>query len=261
MVHPTALIDPSSTIGPNTRIGPYSLVEEGVQTGQGCMLAAHVILRRGTILGENVRVDSFAVVGGDPQDLRFDPVTPSGVRVGDGAVLREGVTIHRSTREGGATTVGAGALLMGYCHVGHDCRVGARVVMGNGALLAGHVEVGEGSFLSGGAVFHQFTRIGEGAMAGGNARLGLDLPPFTLACERNELHGLNLVGLRRRGCDDATISELKRLYREIYQGGSPQKNANALQAKTELGKIFLAFFVPSKRGYLRPERHLLASAE
>ena len=71
---------------------------------------------------------------------------------------------------------------------GHDCRVGAKVVMANCALLAGHIEVGEGCFLSGGTVFHQFIRIGEGVMTSGNARIGLDAPPYTIAAERNELH-------------------------------------------------------------------------
>ncbi len=256
MIHPTAIIHPAARLGAGVTVGPYSIIEEGVEVGAGCVLAAHAILRRGVILGQGVKVDSFAVVGGDPQDLRFDVAIPSGVRVGDRTVLREGVTIHRSTKASEFTEIGADALLMGYSHVGHDCHVGALVIMGNCALLAGHVEVGEGSFLSGGTVFHQFMRIGEGVMVSGNARLGLDVPPFTLAAERNELHGLNLVGLRRRGYDAATIAELKRLYQVVYQGGSPRVNAaTALRgglARSEPGTKFLAFFAGGKRGFLHP---------
>jgi UDP-N-acetylglucosamine acyltransferase len=252
MIHPTAIIHPSAKIGANASVGAYAIVEEGVELGEGCVLAAHAIVRRGSILGRGVRVDSFAVIGGDPQDLKFNLATLSGVRIGDRTVLREGATVHRSTKAGGFTEVGADVLLMGCSHVGHDCQVGARVVMANCALLAGHIDVGEGSFLSGGTVFHQFIRIGEGVMVSGNARLGLDVPPFTLAAERNELHGLNLVGLRRRGCDAATIAELKKLYLAVYQSGSPKANAAASHAKTELGKKFLAFFAGGKRGFLRP---------
>jgi UDP-N-acetylglucosamine acyltransferase len=262
MIHPTAIIHPTARLGANVSVGPYAIVEEGVEVGAGCVLAAHAILRRGAILGQAVKVDSFAVVGGDPQDLRFDATTSSGVRVGDRTVLREGVTIHRSTKAGSFTEIGADALLMGYSHVGHDCHVGARVIMGNCALLAGHIEVGEGSFLSGGTVFHQFMRIGEGVMVSGNARLGLDVPPFTLAAERNELHGLNLVGLRRRGYDAATIAELKRLYQAVYQGGSPRANAAAALtggfARTEPGTKFLAFFSGGKRGFLHPSGRVLS---
>jgi UDP-N-acetylglucosamine acyltransferase len=254
VLHPTAIIHPTAKLGANVSAGPYAIVEEGVEIGEGCVLAAHAIVRRGSILGRGVWLDSFAVVGGDPQDFKFDPATPSGVRLGDGAVLREGATVHRATKPGGFTEVGAGALLMGNSHVGHDCRVGARVVMANGALLAGHIEVGDGSFLSGGTVFHQFIRIGEGVMVSGNARIGLDIPPFTLATERNELHGFNLVGLKRRGADAATIAELKLLYKAVYQGGAPRANAATATplAKTDAGKKFLAFFAGGKRGFLRP---------
>jgi len=254
MIHPTAIIHPTAKLGANVRVGPYAIVEEGVEIGEDSVLAAHTIVRRGSILGRKVWLDSFAVVGGDPQDFKFDPATPSGVRLGDGTVLREGATAHRATKPGGFTEIGAGALLMGNSHVGHDCRVGAKVVMANGALLAGHIEVGEGSFLSGGTVFHQFIRIGEGVMVSGNARIGLDIPPFTLATERNELHGFNVVGLKRRGCDATTLAELKLLYKAVYQGGAPRANAAAAEAraKSDYGKKFLAFFAAGKRGFLRP---------
>jgi UDP-N-acetylglucosamine acyltransferase len=256
MIHPTAMIDPGAKLGAGVRAGPYAIVEAGAEIGAECVLAAHAVVRRGTALGRGVRVDSFAVVGGDPQDLRFDAKIESGVRIGDGTVLREGATVHRSTHAGGFTEVGAGAFLMGCSHVGHDCKVGARVVMGNGALLAGHIEVGDDCFLSGNTVFHQFMRMGEGVMVSGCARLGLDAPPYTLAAERNELHGLNLVGLRRRGFDAATIAELKKLYQAVYAGGSPRANAAAAgAAKTEAGKKFLAFFAGGKRGFLRPAGH------
>ncbi len=243
-------------MGAGAQAGPYAIVEEGAEVGAECVLAAHAIIRRGAVLGRGVKVDSFAVVGGEPQDLRFDAKIASGVRIGDGASLREGVTVHRSTKAGAFTEVGAGALLMGYCHVGHDCQVGARVVMGNGALLAGHVEIGDDCFLSGNTVYHQFMRMGEGVMVSGGARLGLDTPPYTLAAERNELHGLNIVGLRRRGANAATIAELKKLYQAVYEGGSPRKKAAFLAAtdaaKTAEGKRFLAFFEGGKRGFLRP---------
>lgn len=254
MLHPTAIIHPTAKLGANVSAGPYAVIEEGVQIGDGCTLAAHALVRKGSILGKKVRVDSFAVVGGDPQDLKFDPATPSGVRIGDGTVLREGATVHRSTQEGGFTEVGEEVLLMVHSHVAHDCRVGARVVLVNGTGLAGHIEVGENSFLSGGSVFHQFIRIGEGVMVSGNARIGLDIPPYTLASERNELHGLNLVGLKRRGFTYDTINELKLLYKTVYQGGSPKAHAAAAThlAKSEAGKKFLAFFAAGKRGFLRP---------
>ena len=101
MLHPTAIIRPSAKLGANVFVGPYSVVEAGVEIGDGCILEAHTIVRCGSMLGQGVKVDSFSVIGGDPQDLKFDPATPSGVHIGDNTVLREGVTIHRSTKSGG----------------------------------------------------------------------------------------------------------------------------------------------------------------
>jgi UDP-N-acetylglucosamine acyltransferase len=174
--------------------------------------------------------------------------------MGDGVIVREGAVVHRSTKPGGFTEVGPGSWLMGFCHLGHDCHLGARVLVGNTSLLAGHVDVGDDCFLSGGTGFHQFIRIGEGSMVGGNGRMSLDVPPYTLCAERNELYGLNIVGLRRRKFAAATISELKQLYKAVYQSPSLRKNAGAAAglATTEHGKKFLAFFAGGKRGFIRP---------
>ena len=75
----------------------------------------------------------------------------TGLRIGDRNVIREGVTIHRSTREGGATVVGSDCFLMACVHVAHDNRIGDRVILANNVMLAGHVAVGERAFVGGGA--------------------------------------------------------------------------------------------------------------
>ena len=148
-------------------IHPTAIVEDGAQLGAGCVIHPHAIVTRHCVLGDGVVVHPFAVVGGDPQDLSFDPATRSGVRIGARTVIREHVTIHRATKADGWTEVGAGCFLMVSCHVAHDCRLADKVIMANAVLLAGHVQIGEGAFVGGGAAVHQFGRIGEGAMIGG----------------------------------------------------------------------------------------------
>lgn len=252
-IHPTAIIDPAAEVAEGCTIGAYAIVEAGVKLGPGCVLAAHAIVRTGSILEENVRVDSFAVIGGDPQDLSFDPVTSSGVRIGAGTVLREGVTVHRSTEEGGFTTVGPGGLLMGNSHVGHDARVGARVVLANGTLLAGRTLVGDHVFFGGNSGLHQHNRVGESAIIAGTFAPTADVPPYTLFSGRNEVHGLNLVGLKRRGFGTEVIGDIKRCYRAVYETRSVKKNAEAALeaglACTPQGKHFLEFFLTGKRSF------------
>ena len=111
-----------------------AIVEADVVVGAGSRIAAHAIVRCGSELGARVTVDSFAVVGGMPQ-MRSDDQPAGRVKIGDGTVLREGVTVHRATRQDGFTTVGADCFLMAQSHVGHDCTVGNSVTLANNVML------------------------------------------------------------------------------------------------------------------------------
>jgi UDP-N-acetylglucosamine acyltransferase len=240
-------------------IHPTAIIEDGAQLGEGCVIHAHAIVTRHCVLGDGVVVHPFAVVGGDPQDLSFDPATRSGVRIGARTVIREHVTIHRATKAESWTEVGNGCFLMVSCHVAHDCRLADKVIMANAVLLAGHVHVGEGAFVGGGAVVHQFARIGEGAMIGGAARVARDVPPFTMTTERDEVVGLNVVGLRRRGLPRQTVEELKRAFRAVNVSvGNMRELAAAALASGEYSSAearrFLEFFGEGRRGFVRARR-------
>ncbi|MCC7462342.1 MAG: acyl-ACP--UDP-N-acetylglucosamine O-acyltransferase [Gammaproteobacteria bacterium] len=240
-------------------IHPAAIVEEGARLGAGCIVHAPAIVYRHADLGPGVVVHAGAVVGGDPQDLKFDPAIESGVRIGARTVLREHVTINRATRRGSCTEVGADCFLMTGSHVAHDSRVGDGVVLANAVLLAGHVQIGDRAFLGGGAVFHQFVRIGQLAMISGGARIAQDVAPYVMAAERNAVIGLNLVGVRRRGCPRATITELKHAFRSVYLTPG---NVRELAAAALLGggyssaeaRAFLEFFTTGKRGFARARR-------
>ncbi len=253
MIHPLALVSADASVDPSADVGPWTLVEGGAEIGPGCVIASHAVIRRGSRLGAKVRVDSFAVVGGDPQDLTFDPAVESYTVIGAGTALREHVTVHRATRPGGATTVGKGCLLMAGSHVAHDCRLGDRVILANGSMLGGHVEAGECAFISGGTAVHQFCRIGAGSMTSGNAVMTEDVPPQVLAHGRNEVSGLNLVGLRRRNVPAESVAELKRAYHAVYGPGSDcaRLAGEALAAgeyRSPEAREFLQFFLGGRRG-------------
>lgn len=247
-------------------IHPTAIIEEGVQLGAGCIIHAYAHIRRHSILAENVVVHPFAVVGGDPQYLKFDPATVSHVRIGAGTVLREHVTVNRAVHAGHVTEIGARCFLMAGAHVAHDCVVGDDVVLANQVLLAGHVTVGAFTFLGGGSGFHQFCRIGPGAMVSGGARIAQDIPPFAMAAERNEIIGLNLVGLKRRGFPREAIREIKEAFRAVYfTPGNIREVARAALAgdgfRTAEAREFLTFFTEGKRGFARARREADAGGE
>ena len=253
MIHPSAQIHPSARLGNAVVIGPLAIIEANVSIGNECEISAQAIIKKGSVLGDKVKVDHFAVIGGGPQDLHFNPSTSSSVSIGDATVIREHVTIHRATSEGGTTHVGKNNFIMAGAHVAHDCTTGNHVILANGCMLGGHVNVGDHAFVSGGVAVHQFCRIGKGSMTSGNAVITEDVPPHGLAHSRNQISGLNLVGMRRRGYSNEVIAEIKKAYHWVY---APGGNCVALaQSALKSGEFntpealeFLDFFLGGKRG-------------
>ena len=244
------MIDPQATLAPDVTAGPYVVVEGPAEVGAGVVLQAHATLTGLVRLGPEVRVGHGAVIGGWPQDFAFDPAAESGVEVGAGTIIREHCTVHRGTKPGTMTRLGERCLLMAGAHVGHNAQVGNRVVLANHVLLGGYVEIGDGVFVGGGSVFHQFVRVGRGAMVQGLSAFSKDVPPFTLAAERNEVFGLNVVGLRRAGFSVEQRAEIKTAFRGLYASGlnvtQALQAASGRQWGTEAAE-FWAFVAAAKR--------------
>jgi UDP-N-acetylglucosamine acyltransferase len=240
-------------------IHPTAIVEAGAKLGADCEIMAYAVVTKHVILGDRVVVHPFAVIGGDPQYLKFDRASATGVRIGAGTVLREHVTINRSIYPAKFTTIGANCFLMSASHVAHDCEVADNVVFANAALLGGHVSVGEHTFLGGGAAIHQFCRIGESVMVAGHASITRDVPHFTMVAERDEVIGFNAIGLRRRGFSRVAIAELKAAFKEVYftPGNIREIAAQRLAAnafETVEARRFLEFFAGGKRSFARARR-------
>lgn len=240
-------------------IHPTAIIEPGARIGADCEIHAYAVIGKHAILGDRVTVHPFAVIGGEPQFLKFDSKIESFVRVGSGTVIREQVTINRSIYPGKETVVGENCFLMSTAHVGHDCAIGANVVVASQALLAGHVEIGSFAFVGGNASLHQFVRVGESVMIGGAGRLSRDVAPYTMVVERDEIVGLNLVGLKRRGLPRETIRELKEAFKRVYfEAGNIRELAAAAKASGEFkspeAARFFDFFAVSKRNFARAVR-------
>ena len=217
-IHRLALVDPNAKIGQDVQIGPFCVVEDGVEIGDGTILEARVTVKKGSIIGKNNHIFEGVTIGGLPQCVGLAEENCGGVIVGDGNVIRENVTIHRSMRPDGATIVGDDCMLMVNAHVAHDCNVANEVILANNAMLAGHVVVGRRAFVSGAAGAHQFVRIGSYAMVGGQAHLVKDVPPFvTVDGLSSQVVGLNVIGLKRAGFTSSDLKTLKNVYRILYK--------------------------------------------
>lgn len=251
-IHATALVDPSAVLGSQVQIGPYAVVEAGAVIGDGCVLGPHTVVRSHVTMGPDCTLHAGAVIGDTPQDLVFKNL-PSYVRIGARCTFREGVTVHRGTKEGTETVIGDDGYLMANSHVAHNCRLGNRVILANGVLLGGYVEIGDGAFVSGNAVIHQFCKIGRLAMIGGLSGISKDVPPFcmTHSVSMNLVVGLNIVGLKRNGFTPEQRKRVKQCFAIVFREG-----LNVTQAKEKLRAWaddpvvaeWLAFIDASKRG-------------
>lgn len=238
-IHETAIIEAGAQIGAEVEIGPFSIVGAEAVIGEKCVIQSHVVIEGAVRMGAGNFVGHGAVIGAAPQDLTFQPQTRSRVEIGDSNVIREHCTIHRGATEGSATVLGDGNFLMVGAHVGHDCKIGNGVIIVNDCLLAGHVRIDDRAFIGGGSRFHQGIRLGRVAMAEG--RFTKNLPPFVIAA-KNQVFGVNILGLRRAGFSPADRDEIKRAFKLLYKSGLNTKQALEKAAETEFGAAGREFF-------------------
>lgn len=256
MIHETAIINPGAEIDSNVDIGAYSIIGDNVFIGSGTVIGPHVVIDPFVTIGRNCRIFQYAAIGAVPQSLKFEG-EKTYVKIGNGTIIREFVTIHRGTGFGGGITeVGEENFLMAYTHIAHDCRVGRKVVMANNATLAGHITIGNHATIGGLVAIHQFVKIGEHAFVGGKSAVVKDVPPYVIAAgDRAELHGLNLVGLKRHGFSPTTLSLLKKTYRIIFRIGLTVNEAIE-RVRAEVEQVpevvnFIDFIRSSQRGVTR----------
>jgi len=254
-IHPTAVVDPKARLGEGVMVGPYSVIDAGVTVGDGTVLGAHCVLTGRTTIGKRNRVFTGAVLGSEPQDVKFAGETTY-LEIGDDNVIREYVTVNPGTGEGSKTVIGNDTWLMIQSHVGHNCVVGDHVKLANGVMLGGHAVIEDNAIVGGGTPVHQFVRIGRHAMIGGGFRVVQDVAPYMIAGEEPlKIHGLNQVGLERSGFSKESIETLKKAYKTIFRNNLTLKEALSALEKDfppiDEIKHLIAFLSSATRGLVR----------
>ena len=219
VIHSTAIIDTEAPVADDIVIGAGSIIRGRVTFGSGCVIEPNVFISGDCRIGDNCHIYNGAVIGQDPQLIDPNDMTPDGkTAIGNNVIIREHVTIHRSLNADGDTRIGNGCRLMAGAHVAYNCCLGNQVIAVNNALLAGFVTVGDGAFLSGGAVVHQYCRIGKLVMLQGQTAIAMHVPPFMLCSGLNKVVGINTVGMKQwEGLDRNDRQEIKEAYRLLYR--------------------------------------------
>jgi UDP-N-acetylglucosamine acyltransferase len=250
------LIDPTAKLGANVSIGPWTIIGPGVEIGDDCDIASHVVIKGPTRIGKRNRIFQFASVGEDPSDKKFHGET-SWLEIGDDNVIREGATIHRGTAVGGGITkIGSNNLFMPYTHVAHDCIVGNHTIFSNNSAVSGHVVVEDWAILGGYAGVYQFLRIGAHSFIGAQTHVNMDVPAFMMINGNPpQPKGINVTGLERRGFTKEAISALRKAFKVLYRQGHTLDEALAelemLAATAPAVGTLIASVRASTKGILR----------
>ena len=232
-------------------VHPTAVIEDNVEIGPDCEIGAYAVIKRFTKIGARNRIFEHAVLGGEPQDLKFRGER-SFLEIGDDNVIREFCTLHRANGEGEKTRIGSRNFFMVGVHIAHNCVIGDDNILANEVALAGHITLEDHVFISNNVGAHQFVRMGRFAMVGGKSKIVQDVLPFFITDGNPaRLRGVNSVGLRRAGFSEAERRALKDAYRALFRSGIPVAQAlDQLNASDDENvKHLIAFMRDSKRGF------------
>ncbi|MGL9769719.1 MAG: acyl-ACP--UDP-N-acetylglucosamine O-acyltransferase [Sodalis sp. (in: enterobacteria)] len=255
-VHPSAIVEDGAIIHADVHVGPFCIIGPQVEIGARTVLKSHVIVKGIIYIGEDNQIYPFTSLGDVNQDLKYAG-EPTQVKIGHRNRIRESVSIHRGTMQGGEVTrVGSDNLLMVNTHIAHDCTVGSHCIMANNATLGGHVTVDNYAIIGGMTAIHQFCVIGAHVIIGGCSGVTQDVPPFIIAQGNHATpFGLNIEGLKRRGFERTALNAIRASYKIIYCNGKTLNEAKleleALAQEHQVVNIFLDFLSRSQRGIIR----------
>lgn len=258
-IHPSAIIDPNAILDDGVKIGAYSIIGKNVRIGRNTIVYPHVIIEN-SVIGENCEIFYGAIIGSDSQDLKSTSDI-SYVKIGDNNIIREYVTINRSSILSGETIIGNNNLIMSYVHVGHDCIIGNQNILANSVNLGGYCHINDYSVIGGLTGIHQFVRVGSYSITGGLTRVNHDIPPYFMTVGNPAIvEGVNIKGLKRNLFSRESINLLRKAHNLIYKSKLPMNQSLELlkeeikyfepEAILEVSKLIDFLEQKSKRGII-----------
>jgi UDP-N-acetylglucosamine acyltransferase len=254
-IHATAIVDPKAELAADVTVGPYAVIGPQVRIDSGTTVGPHCLIEGRTTIGRDNRFFAFSAIGGMPQDMSHNGEVTQLV-IGERNTIREYCTFNTGTsKEEGVTRVGSDNWIMAYVHIAHDVQLGSHTILANNATLAGHVRVGDWAVIGGLSGVHQFVKVGAHAMVGFQGHVAQDVAPF-MTVDGNPLatRAVNVVGLKRRGFDDARIAVIRRMHKLIFR-----ESLTLDESRREIGKLLGTGSAPSD-GDIRAMLDFLAAA-
>lgn len=254
-ISPLASVHKNAIIGNDVTVEAFAFIDDDVSIGDGTKVGTNSVIYSGSTIGKNCNIFPQAVIGADPQDLKYKGEKTKAI-IGDNVLVRECVTINKGTKAYGKTIVENNTLLMAYVHVAHDCHIKEHCIIANAVNLAGHVMLGKHVSIGGMTAIQQFVNIGDHTYITGGSLVRKNVPPYVKAArEPLSYVGVNRIGLERRGFTKDSIDRIQDIYRVLFIKGWSMSKAlehieKAMPASQEK-KDILDFIDKSEKGLMR----------
>lgn len=172
-VHPAAAVGASACIERDAAIedgvvlGPGVFIGRGSRLGRGTRVGPNACILQGVIVGEDCRIDSGAVVGGEGFGFArraqgWETIHHlGGVRIGNRVVIGSCTTIDRGSLED--TVIEDGVIIDNQVQIAHNCHIGQNTAIAGCTGLAGSTIIGANCTLAGGVGTVGHLSICEGA--------------------------------------------------------------------------------------------------
>ena len=110
-IHKTSIVHNTAQIANDVEIGPFCIIDEHVIIEELTKLMPYVHVMPYRKICKNNIFHQSSVIGGTPQDLKFDNEKTS-LEIGDNNTFREFCTINRGTSHSQRTTIGSNCLFI-----------------------------------------------------------------------------------------------------------------------------------------------------
>ena len=154
MISELAYIGKGAKLGKNVTVEPFAYIADDVVIGDDCYIYAHATILDGTRMGNRNKVHQGAVLGSDPQDLKYKG-DKSELIIGDDNDIRENVVIARATNAGHATRIGSNCHLMDGVHICHGAVLKDYVMVGLKVIIGGNCVIESFNVLSNAVILYE----------------------------------------------------------------------------------------------------------
>ena len=236
MISELAYIGKGAKIGQNVTVEPFAYIADDVVIGDDCHIYAHATILDGVRMGNRNKVHQGAVLGSEPQDLKYKG-DKTELIIGDDNDFRENVVIARATNAGHGTRIGNNCHLMDGVHICHGAVLHDYVMLGLKCIIGGNSEIESYNVLSNAVIIYEDVHIGNWTLILSGTRLRKDVPPYIVVKGNPATyHGVNTVILQKNTFvkfDDRTLRQIMNSYLILYHANISPQDA-AIRIKSEV---------------------------